>query len=49
MWTHRYRGWFLHGRFDSDEVQNPDTFEITRCSSYRSAQLAITRHLRSKS
>lgn len=48
MFTHRYRGCWIHGRCDRDEcrVQLPDYAALGTFKSYRAAQLAIAAWIR---
>ena len=49
MFTHGYKGMYIHGYFDKDVCQvNDGNGYIRECKSYRAAQLAITRHIKAQ-
>lgn len=49
MWTHGYKGMYIHGYFDADRccINDGKGFSAN-CKSYRAAQLAITRRIKSQ-
>ncbi len=47
MFTHKYKGYWIHGRCDTDivKVQRPDGTMLGDFKSYLAGQQAITKHI----